>query len=365
MKKNQFPENLCESALKKQTAESFFSAIVLHRKWLKTLVCILALFVQGHISAQTKKAEDFGFRHLQVVYKGDTVDILLKSKKGDEQKKKPVFLFCQGSLPQPLIKYDDMGAFGVFPFRTDSLASDFHLVIIGKPYIPLISETKALGNDMSYHDPSTGKAPQKYSERNYLDYYVNRNLEVITYLLQQQFVDGKKLIVAGHSEGSTIAAKLASVSKDVTHLIYASGNPLGRIMTMIGKDRKNETDTDSTRFAESQFEYWKEVVENKSSLDDTNGDTPKATYDFSLPPIEYLKQLKIPVLVCYGTNDYSSTGNDYLRVEMIREQRTNFTFKAYIGLEHNFFPLTETGKVDYDQFNWNKVADGWRTWINQ
>ena len=62
-----------------------------------------------------QKAENFGFRHLQTTYKNDTVDILIKSLKGEEQIKKPLLLFCQGSLPIPLIiKYDENGKKGIY-----------------------------------------------------------------------------------------------------------------------------------------------------------------------------------------------------------------------------------------------------------
>jgi len=317
------------------------------------------------IFAQTKKAEDFGYRHVQTSYKGDSVDILIKSKKGEELKKKPIFLFCQGSLPQPLIKYDEKGPYSVFPFKTDSLEQDFHLVIIGKPNIPLIADAKTLGRNNCYEDSITHQTPKEYSDRNYLDYYVDRNSKVIDRLQQLPYVSKIKLVVAGHSEGSTVAAKLATKSRKITHLIYASGNPLGRILSIIEQDRTNEKDTENTRFAENDFEYWQEVVENKNNLDYTNGDTYKATYDFSTPPIQYLEQLTIPILVCYGTKDYSSPFNDYLRTEMIRQKKKNFTFKAYIGLEHNFFPLKETGQPDYDKFNWDKIAIEWWQWTKQ
>ena len=104
------------------------------------------------------------------------------------------------------------------------------------------------------------------------------------------FVDNSKLIVAGHSEGSKIAAKLAVKCKKVTHLIYSSGCPLGRIMAMISQVRATESDTDSKRYWESEFDYWEQVVNDKSNMDDINGVTFKATYDFSIPPIQYLEK---------------------------------------------------------------------------
>ena len=228
---------------------------------MKIIILLISIISSYLVFGQNNKAEDFGFRHLQTIYKGDTIDILLKSKLGDEQKRKPIFLFCQGSLPQPLIKKDGEKVFGVFPFKTDSLEIDYHIVIISKPYIPVISEVKDLGENFMFIDSKTKKIPLEYSKRNVLDHYVGRNIKVINFLEKMTYVDNSKLIVAGHSEGSTVAAKLALKCKKVTHLIYASGNPFGRIMTMIGQDRAIEDD--STRYGENEFEYWQEVVNEK------------------------------------------------------------------------------------------------------
>lgn len=326
---------------------------------MKRLLYIAFIFFYNTSSGQEKRPEDFGFRYLQTIYKGDTVNILTKSKKGDELKPKPLFLFFQGSLPQPLIKYDEKGMFGVFTFNPDSLAANFHLVIISKPYIPVVADIKTLAQEYTYTD-SSGAFPKAYIKRNYLDYYVYRNMKVIQFLQKQKWVSDKMLVVVGHSEGSTIAAKLASVFPKVTHLIYSGGNPMGRILTTI--ERLRALETDSTKDAEMQFDYWRKVVSDPNNMT-SNGDTYKLTYDFSIPPIEYLRKLKIPVLICYGTKDAGSPYNDYLQVETIMQKKTNFTFKAYIGTEHNYFPIKPNNEIDYNTFNWNKVADDWRQWL--
>ena len=100
-------------------------------------------------------------------------------------------------------------------------------------------------------------------------------------------------------------------------------------------------------------------------MDDTYGDTYKATYEFSIAPIKYLEKLKIPVLICYGTKDFSAPFNDYLRVEMIRQKKFNFTYNAHIGLEHNYFPVKSSGQPNYEIFNWNIIAQEWLNWTKQ
>jgi Dienelactone hydrolase family len=327
---------------------------------------IITTFFTGLLFGQNKTPEDFGFRHLQTIYKNDTVDILIKSKKGEEEKPKPLFLFCQGSLPIPLmINYDSSGKqkiYSVFPFNPDSLSKEYHLVIISKPNIPLIVDEKRLNPDMTYGD-SRGQFPQKYIDRNLLDYYVQRDISVIKYLQRRPWISKNRLVIAGHSEGSAIAAKIAFVYPKVTDLIYSGGNPFGRIMTIVERARVRETDT--TAYAEDAISNWEQIVDDPDNTSVKKGDTNKATYGFSVPPpIDYLRKLRIPVLVTYGTKDYGLVASvDYLRIETISRHKKNFTFKAYIGGEHNFFPLKPNGEIDYDIFNWDKVALDWQKWL--
>lgn len=330
----------------------------------KTLLLITFLILTLSSFGADKTPKDYGFTHIVFDYKGDKVDVLVKSKKGEENKRKPLFFYCQGSMPQPLIIYDEKGVYGTFSFNPDSLAEKYHLVIVGKPYIPLICDTKDLGNNFCYFD-STGRFPKMYSDRNLLSYYVDRNIKIIEYLQKQTWVSDEKLVVAGHSEGSTIAAKMASIFPDITHLIYSGGNPMGRMLSMIQEGRAKETYSDSIRSGEDEIKYWQQVVDDKTNMDSSQGDTNKASYEFSYPPIEYLEELNIPILISYGTKDWSAPFNDLLRVDVIREGKKNFYFYPYIGTEHNYFPLTKDNKPDYNIFNWDNVANDWLQWLNE
>ncbi len=332
---------------------------------IRNFFLIACLFFAIDLFGQNSKAEDYGFRHFQIFYNGDSVDILIKSEKGGEQVKKPLFLFCQGSLPIPLIiQYDNKGKKGIYNvlvFNPDSLSKNYHLAIINKPYVPLIAKEKSLNSDLTYTD-STGKFPKKYIEKNLLDYYVKRNIAVLKFLRRQSWVSKDKLVVAGHSEGSAIAVKIAYEYPRVTELIYSSGNPLGRIATLGARARI--TETDSSKLAENVFQYWKNIIDDPDNMN-LDGDTYKGTYQFSYPPpMGFLKKLKIPVLVTYGTKDFGLVNaSDYFRMEIIRLKKTNFTFKDYFGVEHNFFPLKSNGEIDYNTFNWDKVADDWGKWL--
>lgn len=335
---------------------------------MKIITFLSLILMSGSVAAQNTDSLTYGFRHLKMSYKGDIADVLIKSKTGDEQTKKPLLFFCQGSLPIPLMirhyKNNTSEIYNVFPFTNlDSLLTTYHLVIVSKPYIPLIADETRLNNDMTYSD-SSKTFPKEYIKRNLLSYYVSRNIKIIDFLRTLPYVSKKELVVAGHSEGSTIAAKMSEKCRIITKLIYSGGNPLGRMATIASRARI--TENDSTKQADLVFKGWESIVASPTDINSA-GDTNKGTFEFSYPaPINYLLKLKIPVLITYGTKDYGLINSaDYFRLETIRLGRNNFTFKDYIGLEHNFFPIKTNGEIDYEVYNWNQVATDWNNWLLQ
>lgn len=112
---------------------------------------LLAMLLISKVFAYSQKIpEDFGYRHLSFKYQNDPVDIIVISKPGEEKIAKPLFLFCQGSLPQPVVKYDENGLYGKLPFDETPFLDDYHIVIIGKPFIPIISNVNKLGENYVY-----------------------------------------------------------------------------------------------------------------------------------------------------------------------------------------------------------------------
>ncbi len=312
------------------------------------------LLISKNYALAQKKPEDFGYKSMSFKFQDDRVDLIIISRKGEEKMAKPLFFFCQGSLPRPVVIYDEKGLFGTLPFNETGFLDDYHIVIVAKPSIPIIANSNTLGDNFMYlKDKEKSIPPKGYTDRNYLDYYVFRNNFIIKQLGKERFVNKSKLIVAGHSEGSTIAAKMASLNPKITHLIYSGGNPFGRIVNILSEE-KNKKET---------LNYWKEVVENANTINYNGGDTFKATYSFSLPQSENLLQLKIPILFTYGSKDVVANYNDLFQIEVIRDRKQNFTFLNYEGLEHNFFSVNENNEANYEMENWDKVANYWLVWL--
>lgn len=328
---------------------------------IRLLLTLLLTAAAGGLTraqAPLKTPADYGYRHLRLSYgPADTVDVLILSKPGEEQLRKPLLLFVQGSLPKPLILEYEKGAYPLFPFKGSRFYDAFHLVIIGKPGVPVVANVKQLQRNFSYFDARTQAPPTAYCQRNYLDYYVARNAFVLRYLCRQPWVDARTVVAAGHSEGSTVVAKMAATDRRLTHAVSLSGNPAGRMATIIAQQRGPEG-ADVTE----EFRRWQYVVDHPQEVTCTPGDAPKTTYSFSVPPVEWLRRSRVPLLVVYGTRDAGAPFNDAFRLDMLRLHHPRLAFRDYPGLEHNFFGYKD-GRINYDDYRWDEVTADFLRWV--
>ena len=322
------------------------------------LLLILPLLLLSLRSpAQTAPAvprppEAFGYRRLTVMFGRDSVQVLLLSKKGEEQLKKPLLLWEQGSLPMPLMFYDEKGAYPVFPFHPKKVLESCHLAIISKPGLPLTADVTGQNpNALGQRQP-----PPYYCARNYLDYYVRRDEAVLRFLKKQPWVEASRVVIGGHSQGTAVVAHRAAVPGLVSRAVYLNGNPLGRIMSMLAEGRQT-ADTSSTG---RTFRRWQEVVADPTRAD-CLGDDPRNSYGFGASEMPELLRTRVPVFVGFGTRDRGVAGDDYLRLETIRQHRANFTFREYPGREHNFFGV-KNGQPDYEDFYWDRVGEDFLRW---
>ena len=339
--------------------------------WLLGLMLGLVLGFDIPAAAQTLPArrtlEAFGYRHLVVLFGKDSVDVLVQSKPREELVKKLVLLWCQGSLPRPLVLYDSTGPLRVFPFATragaDSLAAFCHLAIIGKPGIPLTGNLQDLVN-ASFVDKTTRLPPAYFCQRDYLGYYVRRNEAVVRYLKKQPWVDKTRVVVGGHSEGSSVAAHLAAVPRLLSRAVYLSGSPLGRELTKMALNPAN-TDSDGTVAAgvEAAFGYWQQAVDHPMQNEcNQSGDSNRNIYSHGQSVLPLLLRAKLPIFVGYGSRDDGTAANNYLHLEAIRLHRTNLTFRRYAGREHSYFRLTKAGRPDYSDDYFSVVGREFLRW---
>ncbi len=333
------------------------------RKMQRVAGCLVALMIwlgprvaAAQLPGAPPAPETFGYRHLVVLFGRDSVDVLVLSQKGEEAVRKPLLLWAQGSLPTPLILYDQRGPYPVFPFHPKEVLRTCHLAIIGKPGIALVANVAGQNPNRMFGE---GTPPAYYSQRNYLEYYVKRNTAVLRYLKKQPWVDAARVVAGGHSEGSSVVARLAAVPGLVSRAVYLGGSPLGRALTEVARAAD---DPDTTAAAVEQgFAKWQRAVDHPAENLGGPGDSNQNTYSHGRSELPFLLRARVPIFVGYGTRDAGAVANDYLRLEAIRLHKTNFTFRAYVGREHNFFGVKD-GRVNYDDFYWDAVGAEFLRW---
>jgi len=326
-------------------------------------IILSSLFCTAVLGQNSVK--DYGYNYHKISFKSDTVEFISKSKKGEENLKKPIIIYAQGSGAKPLVKIDGKKYFSPFSFDENIFVDEYHLICIGKPEIPILMNRSELSISGELKDSVTKFPPVEYTKRANLTYYTERNNAVLKYLLKQEWVDTNRIVVAGHSEGATIAVKMAVTNKKVTHLIYSGGTPYySRILSIITQDRKIESEKDS--WIKKDFAYWEDANDDPFDVSRDHGNNSyKGTISFSENLNDDFKRLDIPVLVSYGTKDSACPFNDLLRVEMIQENKRNIEFKDYINRNHNYFGFTKNYKVNYEDFGWDLVGNDWLNWLNK
>lgn len=293
-----------------------------------------------------------------IAYEEDTVWLVQLSAKGEQDLAKPVFFFCQGSLPIPLQIHSPEGDFGITPFNPKPILNRYHLVIIGKPGIPLESDTRELDGQMCYRDPQTGQFPEGYLRNNHMDYYAMRNLFLLDWLGAQAWVAPQNWVVAGHSQGARIAVDMAAWDKRLTQVIYASGNPDGQMAAMLAAAEKRGKKTQEMK----ELKAYAAVIADESQGDPEDGQL-KSDRSFSRSSLPAFSNVQVPVWVCIGTEDPSFKANKDL-ARKFRKQ-PSFTFRFYDGLSHNFFAVGPDGKEDWEQFHWDDIVVDWMGWLTE
>lgn len=343
-------------------------------KFMKYRILIISFFLllTQFVFSQTHSAispKDFGFTAFSIKGTLDKIDFIVSDT--SFKTRKPIFLYCQGSLPYALFyKEDSLHTWNqTTPIDYKKHLDEYYFVEISKPGIPIFTSTA--DSDYYYIDPQTRQTPKKYWDNNYLDYYVTAANDVINYLFKQKWVDKSKLIIAGHSQGSKVVSKLGAINQKVTHVVYLAGNPLGRFDQYIRGERRDAllgkiSAEEAQKNIDKLYSQWKKMCADSNNTYRTSGDSYQSIMSFSQPLLPYLLKINVPLFVGYGTNDITSDYCDLLPLDFDRLGKTNLTMKPYLGADHNFSKITydKTGKIISTEDLWEKVNDDIFKWIN-
>jgi pimeloyl-ACP methyl ester carboxylesterase len=324
--------------------------------------CLISI-IQAQVPIENLNACIFSINQEQ-----DTIQFIKIDK--DLETVKPTIVFCQGSLPIPLVinyseKDKDFSFLNIFDYK--KIARTYNIIVISMPFTPIEADDTHLNSqgayiidvniEHSYHP--------KYLQANYLEKYVERGNLVIKFLLQQKWVDKNRLFIVGHSQGAKLAAKIAFENKNISALGFLSGNPLGRVDQFIRQNRLLEQKgLLSSEKAQEEinkiYQWWDWINQHAGEPSKEGEDSPQTTISFSKPVIDDLIKLTIPLYIAYGTEDIGASYCDLLPIDFIRVGKKNYKLVPYAGLDHNYM---EMGNID--KCHWGEVIDDFISWLER
>lgn len=280
--------------------------------------------------------------------------------------KKPVLLFIQGSMPIPLfIEIPGQGILSapLGNFDLETMKAHYHVVVISMPHTPVLVNVNQLNSRYCYLPDTSSKEniSDQFVMSDYLENYIERATKVLKFLRKQKWVDNTRLTVAGHSQGSRIAAELTSRNSHITSVGLFGFSPLGRVEERVWLNYKEavkgtisweELDT----LQQQQYDFQKDISADQG--DDIGLVSWKS---FTGIGFERLSRIKTPLYIAYGTEDKCAFLNELIPVYFIRVGKTNYMVKRYPNLEHNYYPIVN-GQPDYENGKWVEVMNAFIEW---
>ena len=343
------------------------------------LVTLLFSTLCSSVFGQYRQRELNGYTVFTIPFPGesprDSITFAVVAKPGELAKKKPIFLFRQGSLPIPLFTINpktNRPSLTQLPITCYDHEVDQYSITIAKPGIPLIVDDAYLDTLFSTrNNPKQAMYPATYLTHNYLDYYVRQTNAVLDFVLKQPWANAKRVVLAGGSEGYHVGIKTAYTNRKVTHLIAFSGGLEGRHQGIIRIERTKGytgeyTQEEVQQSVENLQNEWAEICRDSLNVLGTTGDPNRTTYSFSHGNnLTYLLSLTIPIYIAYGGADVGSTSNDILPLEFARRGKTNLTLRVYPNHDHTFHKLTygSDRKVVKEEYNGVAVEKDYFEWL--
>lgn len=338
------------------------------------LLLLVTLPLAARADHEAAVARQLGFRLVRLAHRGETVSFLVAGDSSALQQRKPVLLFCQGSETSPLITVDEKGPFFIgWSFDFKAYQSRYHVVVIGKPGVPVVAPVAALDPaSYSYLDPATRAMPAFLQACDTREYYADTAEAVLRYLRRQSWTDPRQTVVMGGSQGYHVAARLARLDRHVTHAVLFSSNPYSRLHQYVSDARAEQYRGHLTpeqaqgRIDTLYTQYRALMAGTQAAAEPAFGAHWRNWVSFTKhAAVDELLQLRIPVLVAYGTADVGSALNDLLPFEFMRCGKTNLTLRPYPGLTHQFLqPLPDkNGQPQRPEYKGNDVLRDVMQWL--
>ena len=297
--------------------------------------------------------ESKGFKSYQIKLKSDTINFFIYNP--DNVQKKDLLIHIDGSLPAPLWIETNPCCVTLDPFNYNLISKHCAYVVISK-------------HGFSFSAKEGFAIPSTFWIKNTLDFRVARVNRVIKYI-QNNLFKPDRIVVIGSSQGADVAAKLATINRDITHLgFWASGGTtqLLDFITFIRKDFAlgKIKEEKATKIIDSLLNQFKIFFNDPSPYKMWDGNSYLSYKSFSYPPIDNLLKIDIPIYVAIGTADENvPIENAYIiPIEFARHKKDNLTFKPFLGYDHGFSETLSDGR---QVAHWDKVTLDFLSWVER
>ncbi|GAB4028931.1 hypothetical protein [Spirosoma koreense] len=323
------------------------------------------LLVSVHTSLKAQQTND-NYKHYtinhsklgKIEYHLDTIN---------NKTEQPLLLWLDGSgcLPIRMIFTDGKNCclfFNTVMIDEDSLSRHYHIVFISKPGVPYKEpdtirvkdfDTFNLGQYIE-NERSGSKCANEFVQRNSLDWRAEAGAEVLNTILTKNLVpiNKKRIIVAGHSEGAPVAAKLATLNPHATHVGCFAGPGLTHFYDfMLDARLKARAGLLTPEAAQGRVDSLMATVKSiMAQPQATNkfweGETYKRWSSYAEPMADNLLKLRIPTYVASATLDKNtiSESADYLPIIFAQQGKTNLTYRSCLACDHWFNDTRPNGQ---------------------
>lgn len=296
---------------------------------------------------------------------GDTISILINET--DFRFDKPTVIYFNGSLPTPqIIELQDgnlmMPPFSYFNFK--SLLDKFNLVLISKPFTPVIAkETEVLNSSYIPDLTNPDQLDSNFLSHNNLNYLGSRGSFLIDWLTLNQVISTNRIVNIGHSQGGLEAARVGKLNPCVSDIVMLSAAPFGRaqhvstnfyLEYLRGK-------IDFETYLEIQKQILKSIIEEKQSSSETNLNS----LSFTDHAFSDMLQTKANIFYISGTKDIAALYADQVMIDAILHNKFNISVKLFEDFDHSFFKVEKTGEVNYEEDRWEEVFEEILFWFEK
>ncbi|MFY0608304.1 MAG: hypothetical protein JXR10_16420 [Cyclobacteriaceae bacterium] len=297
------------------------------------------------------KPTEKGFESYRIETNEDTINFYIFNP--EKVIKKHLFIHIAGSYPAPLWIETNPCCVTLDPFNYDLIPTDYAYVVISKHGFP-------------FSDKKDFEVPTYYWKKNTLDFRVERVNRVIRYI-QEHLFSPQEIVVVGTSQGTDVAAKLATINKDITKIGFWAGGGLPQLMEFVMFARKEAisgkiTEHEATQRIDSLLLQFEKMFDNPSPDEMWDGNSFLSYVSFSEPPVDHLLKLDIPIYVAIGTKDQNVAVENALiiPIQFIRYRKKNLTFRQFSNYDHGFVEILDSGE-EIDRFD--EVTQDFIKWI--